>query len=567
MRNRRPLAAALLAVVALALAACSGLPHSGPVRAGLALDSELDELDFTQLAPGPVPGATPAQTVDGFIDAAITPTDNWGVARQFLTTDFAESWAPLSAVTIDESGSGRTTTSDVEDDDEQATTAQVSVIVDQVAGVDRDGVYTSGEGAARLDFELAREDTDAEWRITHAPDGIVLDVGSFSQVFTSYDLKFFDPSWKRLVPDVRWFPRRAGIPTTLTRALISGGPSSWIAPAVRNAFTEDVLPESTSVVVSGDQVAEVELSAAALSLDDAVLARMRTQLEASLESIGVSRVQFVVGGRQIDAGTVDVEKDSSASPSLVLTDDRFGEVVGDEITELGGISAQIEDIADPVTAVDVSDNNTAAVRIADSGIYRVTDGQVDLLDDRPGLIDATIDPYGYIWTVPQKHPHDLSAWNADIVEHQIADAWPSSTSITQMRVSADGARVVALTTAGGEHRVEVASVIRDEDGVPTALASPYVLDTVDDSATGLAWLDGDQVAVLVAGDAPQMITMTVGGPTQSVPAPGGSRALAGAEVVTGLRILDADGTLFVRRGSSWQESMDGVRVLGTRAGR
>src|SRR5690606_16886802 len=137
-------------------------------------------------------------------------------------------------------------------------------------------------GTTDLVFQLQRDD-EGEWRISDAPDGVVLDLASFQQVFASHALRFFDLSWSHLVPDVRWFPKRSPAATRITRAVVESGPSEWLAPAVQSAFPADVVLARAAVPVEG-QVAEVSLDRAALALDATALARMRTQLQASLRS-------------------------------------------------------------------------------------------------------------------------------------------------------------------------------------------------------------------------------------------------------------------------------------------
>ncbi|NKF32754.1 hypothetical protein HER21_40725, partial [Pseudomonas sp. BGM005] len=97
--------------------------------------------DFLPLASGPIEGAGPAAIVEGFMEAAITPADNWDTARKFLTSEMAASWRPNTGVSIDVSADSRSFTSTVEDDTDSADgdTADVRVQFEQVASVDGTG--------------------------------------------------------------------------------------------------------------------------------------------------------------------------------------------------------------------------------------------------------------------------------------------------------------------------------------------------------------------------------------------------------------------------------------------
>ena len=98
---------ALMTAGLLALSACTGLPTSGDVNVGLELGQSPDDTDFLPLASGPAPGAGPREIVEGFMEAAITPADNWEIARRFLTPDMQRSWRPSTGVAIDASAADR----------------------------------------------------------------------------------------------------------------------------------------------------------------------------------------------------------------------------------------------------------------------------------------------------------------------------------------------------------------------------------------------------------------------------------------------------------------------------
>ncbi|MEV7620345.1 LpqB family beta-propeller domain-containing protein [Microbacterium sp. NPDC089321] len=562
------IAAAL--TTALVLAGCTGLPTAGPPNAGLEVGGEeTDERPFSAIAEGPEPGGSPAQIVEGFLDASMSPTNSWETARKFLTEDFSREWKPEAAVTVDSSVDERDYDSSVQPDDEDATSAEVGVTLDQVASVDADGAYSADTGTAKAMYRLVRE-KGGEWRIAEAArDGITLDVETFTQVYEKFSLKYFDPTWTHLVPDVRWFPRRAAMATTVVRALMSGEPSEWLAPAVR-PFSSDVEMVGDAVTVDESQVASVPLSRAALSASPTDLARMRTQLEASLEGAGVTQVRLVVDGVPLDAGRVTVEEPIVDPGVLVLDDETFGTATsGGEITPVAGLTAQIAKIVDPIGAIDVSaDAQLASVQLRDGRVFAVSDGDTNQVDGRPGLIAPSLDPFGFIWTVPTSSASKLQVATTKAEPLFVADAWPGAESISQLRVSADGARVAAIVSSGGGRRVVVAAVIRDEEQQPIGLGAPYEVAPLAGPAQGLSWVGADSVAVLSTVPDPTLTMHIIGGPStvSSALAPAGAITLAGAKTVTGLRVLSSDESVYAQRGSFWQEAVSDVRVLGTRAG-
>ncbi len=558
---------AVAAVAALVLTACTGLPTNGDVNVGLELGESPDDTDFLPLASGPAPGADPQEIVEGFMEASITPADNWEIARRFLTPEMQRDWRPGTGVSIDASAIERSVTSNVGEDDEEAQEAGVDVVLAQVASVDAAGAYSSSPGSSNLSFALER--MNGEWRISQAPDGIVIDQTRFDTVFEGYPLQYFDSTWSRLVPDLRWFPRRASIATTVTQALIGGEPSAWLDPAVQSAFPADVQLAQDAVPINANQVAEVALTRPASSLDSATLARMRTQLQATLQASGVhvSQVRFTVDGRGLDAGIVSVLDPPADTGPLVLTEGAFGSIVGDEVVPIPAVSEEIAGIEQPIAAIDVAaDDSRAAVQLSDRHVYLVSDGRVDELDVRDGLVAPSLDPYGYTWSVPSGAPSALTAWSAEVAEQRIADAWPDASSVEAIRVSADGARIAAVVTVGAQRWAVVSAVVRDEDGTPTAIGEMTQLRRIDAAVEGLVWIGDYRIGVLVDPESPDLITQMVGGVGFAEASPAGATALAGARSASGVRVLDVDGALFTHAGSAWREIATGVAVLATRAG-
>src|SRR5919106_5238852 len=96
-RTRVIRAGLAIALTTGVLAACAEIPDSGPTtRAGGEIESEED---LVQVEPaGPAPGASPTETVTGFIEAmqATPPTTEF--AKEFLTKEAAAAWDPSRKV-------------------------------------------------------------------------------------------------------------------------------------------------------------------------------------------------------------------------------------------------------------------------------------------------------------------------------------------------------------------------------------------------------------------------------------------------------------------------------------
>ena len=545
-----------LAALVLVLAGCAGLPSGGSVNPGLALDEAPDVPDFSFLPNRPQPGATPEQIVEGFVAAATSPAGRWEIARLFLAPDISRSWRPETGVTIDRPGSRSVTMVDSD---------VVEMTVAQTGEVDQTGAFHAADGgAATLGYELEQQD-DGEWRISKAPDGIVLNEQDFRVVFSAYGVMFFDPTWKFLVPDVRWFPTRQNVATLITQAIIGGGPSPWLAGAVVSAVTDGVVLESSAVpVVQG--IARVELGAAALDADPVALGRLLRQLQASLQGTGVAGVELLVGGAELAVEPAQALSTAIDARPLVQIPDGFGFLGEGDLTTVSGLSTRIAELDAYAIAVGRG-ARTAAVLLSEGGVVRVEGNVVTTADDRADLIDPAIDPDDTIWTVPVTQPSAVRLATAGGDIREIANAWPGATQIGAMEVSRDGTRVAAIVTDAGRDWVEVASIQRT-DGVPVALGVPERLLRLDGSGSDLAWLDDRTLGILSEGTEGTVVTeQVVGGLSTSGSGPAGvAVSLAAGPTVSSARLLTVDGALFVRRGTTWQRAADEVLVLASQLG-
>lgn len=558
MTRRRGILAAVVAAAALVLSACTGLPTSGPVNYGLEPDGAEDSQEFFSLPDRPQPGATPEQIVEGFIRAGSGPgvAGNWARAKEFLAPGLQEVWDPTARVTVDVFAD-RAYAEPVE--------GVVELALDAVATVDDRGVYERVEVPEQpISFRLAQRD-DGEWRITEAPDGIVLDRDQFPSVFHRYEVMYFDPSWTFLVPDVRWFPT-TNAAASVVDALVNQAPADWLADSIANAFPENVRAVESVPVSSG--VAEVDLSEEALAADALTLDRMLTQLEESLATAGVADVDLTVDSAPIAAEPVAVRSTRVSAPPLVLVEAGFGFLVGEDVERVPGISDAVDDVA-PVSVQLGPDRDLAAGRLSTGEVVRLgADGSEAVLDTRPALVDPTIDPFGIVWSVPQDQPAALRAFLPGSPEPiEVADAWSGATQIVTMAISRDGTRMAAVVTSGGRSALWIAGVVRDPEQVPVRLGDPVQLATITGAGIGVAWIDDRSIAVLSgSADGSTVLEQVVGGPSSTTAAAPGMASIAGGTSISSVRLRASDGTLLVKRGTSWQPTATGVLVLGTQQG-
>lgn len=540
------------------LTACAGLPTAGPVNAGQAVTEGEVDGDFVFIPDGPAKGATPQQIVEGFIAAGSGPRGNWDTAREFLAEDFRAVWKPQAGVTVYRPG--ERSLAEVAED-------EFVLSVTPVATVDDAGALSSvgDEGETTLAFTLAAG-SDGEWRITQAPDGIVLDQNRFRAVFGSYALMFFDTSWTYLVPDQRWFPKSYAA-TSIAQALVDGAPSPWLDGAVATSFADGARLAQPAVPVRSGRVAEVTFEEGARTLEPTVLSRMQAQLEASLLTAGITGVDMLVDGQVLAAVPAPARSTRVDTRPLVRSADAFGFLSGSSVEEIDGLSATVKEIDS--TAIELNADRTAAAVLTTAGeVVEVrSDGSRLVLDDRPGLVAPTIDPFGFIWSVPANAPSEILALAADGTPSEIAAAWPGAVRIMSMRVSRDGTRMAAVVRDGARDALWVAGILRDRNGAPTALGAPAVVAVLPGSGVQVAWSDPSTVAVIYTLDgATYLWEQPLGGFGSFVRTPDEVTAVAGGNQSGAARLRDSVGDLYIQSGANWQHLADGILVLATQQG-
>jgi len=475
--------------MSLALAGCGGIPMSGSVAAGPAL-GEI-EPDYEVQPQEPQPGATPQQILAGFMQAVGAPQNGYRVAREFLTPDLAARWHPETGVSV---RSGDATVSEASDTTD--TTPRLDYAFSGAASVDGAGRYReTGPTTHSIPFAFAK--TDDGWRISEAPEGIVLSQIAFVRAFTALPLYFFDTSGRYLVPDVRWFASSGSTAQAAAAALVAG-PDEWLAPAVVTQF-----PSGTTLGSGGAKVtagrASVDLSAQAAAASPDALARMRQQLAATLAPLGVNEVSVTASGVPLGRGGDVNEPARDPQPSgavLVGTGTDFGFGAAAGVMPIDGISSVI--VAEEATAVTLAHDQVSAAYLAGDGTVKLVvkgDAVGRVIDSRPGLLAPTLDPAGFVWSATGSA---IEAFTPDgkAVGLDVEDV-PADGRIASIAMSRDGTRLAVLLSSGAGSRLFVFAVAR-QNSVPTQLRSPLELPVPGGAPGGVAWVD-DQTLVTATG--------------------------------------------------------------------
>lgn len=304
----------------LAIAGCVSMPSSGPVRGyNVTQGTGGTEEQYLQVdAVGPGNDWDPVQVVQGFLAANASFAQQHRVAREYLTAAASSRWNPRWSATVF-TGNGPQVSQGLE----SAHVATVTISGPVQASVGESGAYavpTASQGSKPISIKLTK--TGGQWRISDAPQVLLLSSVDFAADYQSRNLYFFNPSWTSLVADPVYVPLEAtrADPANLLSGLVEdliNQPSDWLSRgATMTAFPAGT--KVTSVTLAGGTAAVYLTGPAASAKEkETVLQQITAQLLWTLSGSGnqpaVTSVELFLDGKvwtPPGAGNVPVQQQS-----------------------------------------------------------------------------------------------------------------------------------------------------------------------------------------------------------------------------------------------------------------
>ena len=470
MKNRLCALLGLLLAFTLAASGCASIPRVSQVKQIEVESGESNAQTYSYDAQGPKDGEDARSIIEGFIEAGRSISEDYAVARQFMTTQLASSWKGNSHTYIYEAFNV------VNGADPNQYTIQLEI----TGEVDEHGVRTSAPGHTTRAVDVQVSKVDDQWRISKAPDGIMLENSTFTRIFSAQSIYFFDSSYQYLVPDVRWFTSGAGTATSVVEALLAG-PSPYLQNAVVSAFNPDSALVRSAVPVR-DGTATVDLNAQTfIDTTNQELLYMKQQLDASLVPLSsVSRTQMLQDEAEVDTSGItttvdDAVKDPSTPDTLVgISAGKLVYVKGRSIIPVGGMP-DISSYDPQSPAMSPLGNSYAFLNGSKTELWLVSEqGKLALGASGGRLITPSMDASGWTWTADNTEQNPLiatpAAESGKGEARPITVQWLENSKISSLRISRDGARALVVASKDGESQVYVAGVIRDAEGAPRGLA-------------------------------------------------------------------------------------------------
>lgn len=554
-RRRRQWAVACALAAGLALTSCGAMPRSGPVHKVVEPTTEAEEQP-TQYSPAmPQVGASAQEIVEGFLAAGVGAQDDYAVARQYLTPQLANTWKPDARVLVH---TGEPSTVPRLNDGEYRTSLEVSA--ERAAN----GVLEQQpEGTTRvLDFTLTS--VDGQWRISNAPDGVIVPFGDFAEIFKAYTLYFFDDEFGRLVPDPRWFAERSTVPTAMVRELLAG-PAAHLDGAVTSAIPPGAGLARSAVPVS-DTTASVDLNLGQFDPADVELGKqIEQQLEASLQSVpSVDGVELTVNGAPVETSGSDMD---DPVREVTVPNRQIGVSHNELAFYQGGQTELIPDVPLPQNArivrpgMDHAMEHFGWVDDASGTVYTAVQGESPVHRwTGQDLTRPSFDIQGWVWGSGTDGVVHAARTDSDDDSITVAASWLDDQSIAGLRISREGNRALIVTTdeQGETSNVWVAGIVRDDSGRPTELNQGNLV-AADVDVDTVQWISGTEFITTALGknDNSQPHEYSVSGTNDALPSLVGVTSLAGGNGPSAIYGA-ADGNLYMLTGSSWAQQSDSV---------
>ncbi|MCG7309956.1 LpqB family beta-propeller domain-containing protein [Brachybacterium sp. ACRRE] len=536
---------------ALALGACARIPTSGDVHRESLSGAAASDVPYVQPQP-PADGASPEQIVSGFVLAGVGPEDDFGVARQYLTSAARASWDPAAGVTLYSAGTELAIT--------VVDRSSVRLSVQAVGHVDRAGVRTLYGGASAREVELGVVKEDGQWRISDPPAGIFLSDSAFSLLFRAVRLYFLDPRQIHLVPDPRWFFARDVTASALSA--LESGPTAPFTKAVRTAIPESAHLGSAPVSAGGDGVLQLELPGTITSLGADARDLAIAQIQATLRSVpALSDVKLLREGKDLEP--------PADGPSRALPGHRPIAAGAQGVVSLAdvGAGAKAEQMIPALAketvhapAMSQASPLAAALRKDRSAVVLCSsDGSIPRREVAVGadLLPPRIDDAGFVWSPTRTASGALLALSSRSTQEdaKVDASWLDGRRLLSFDIAADATRVLVLSSDDGTPRLDLSAVVRDEHGVPRALAEPVQLPTALSSLRMATWYDESTVLLLgedTESAAPRAQIMGLQEDGDRLPAPPATVDwVAGTGVTVAVWATTSDGRLLRVEGSSW----------------
>jgi hypothetical protein len=553
---------------ALFLSGCAGIPSSSQVYFGEEIFEDTSTQFVRVIARPPSVDMNPEEIVRGFLDACADPSENYGIARQYLADESAGSWNPLTGIEIYE-----TTSTDV-----SGSPAKLTLTAGKLGTISDSGRYQSSDPGALLSKSFKLEQNNSgQWRISELSNGILLSSGDVDRSFRSFPIYFFNSNMDGLITDTVLVPvSNSGAATSLVRSLLEG-PSPYLLPVAASTFPVGTTLTYGSVPITNG-IAQVDLSKEILGADEKTRRALSAQLVWTLSTLAsVTSVQISVSGQPLALSSIgqlqSIEDWQSLStlpsPELVT----LNVIRNEQIISVAGRNENLKYVS-PSPLVSASED-PSGTRIA-----AVTSDGKSLLIGNSGEEEIVVAAQGDQISRPS-WASDGSVLFADFgqgVREILSDGsiravsvdtstLGTSDQVKQVSIASDGVRIAAVLSNGTQDVVAVGAIFRTSN--ESRIIGLHRIERSISSVRDVIWSSPTSVAVIGSDDSNSDLMFNISlldGKTNLASTPIGAQQLA----VDGggkLYISAVDGSsqlIYQQSFGSWTELTSGIGGFFTR---
>ena len=536
------------------LVGCATLPTELDVQQGPEIAPEVQQ-EFAYYTPsGPALNASAQEIVSGFLGAGTSPLNDYAVAREFLSEEFAQRWNPNNQ-TIIRAGAPVF---------RQAGQTLMVVEVNSGARVDEQGRYFDSVAGDSTNLRFQLVEQDGQLRISSAPNLTVVTPPVFGVVFNAFPLYFVDSNYQTLVPDLRWFPSRTSTATRLVNALIAG-PSSWLLPGVKSA-----IPAGTQLTINAvrtvEGIAQVDFDSDALAASTQERRIMLGQLKSTLSQIpGVNDVSLSVNGSIQEIPSGPIEPTSPRSQNYTLTENGIGPLNAAGAPELPRTSELVSKYQPKLIAI--TEDGARVAFTSDAGVFEVRtqtlSTEIVQLNDAVNVVAIEYDSFGALWVFPSDASAEIEIYDRSTVVRKFTSEFVGVRLAAA--ISAEGVRIAqAIQPPESDPLIEIGIVVRDSNFIPLKVDGGISVTPVLGQPTAIAWQGPANLRVLetTTSGLTAFSEYPISGPrTQLAMPPVVGREIQGAVSATSTYLLTRFDEVWLFSSGSWRRVATDVLAM------
>ncbi|MFC7310483.1 LpqB family beta-propeller domain-containing protein [Streptomyces monticola] len=510
------------------LAGCASMPDSGGVEP---VEASPREPQVRVFAVPPQDGASPAEIVEGFLEALTSDDPQFAMARKYLTEDTSRRWQPERSTTV--LADGPNTDPNGTSNDRDGGGYRYALAGEMVATVDEEHAYQPEQGSYAKSIHLSRQD-GGEWRIDALPDGVVLGQSDFERLYLPVNKYYFASGSSSdedgaqnppaMVADPVYVRQRIDPVTQAVTSLLDG-PTNWLNPVVSSRFpTGTALKKGTKALTPDDQNRlTVPLNGQVDGVRPDRCAKMAAQLFFTLQDLtptGIEQVELQrSNGTQLCVLDADQAEASAPNRSVGGPEYQYFLDAKHKLVRMPKNKDDVEPVAGPLgggerqlrsAAVSRAEDRAAGVSNDGRSLYvgsLLSDGKLDktevrsrAAEEKDRLTKPSWDGRGDLWVADRDPKRQRLLWLAQgegkPVEVKVDGL--NEGRINAVRVSADGVRVALLVEKDDKVSLKIGRVERqgtaDAPEVSVVELRPGAPQM--EEVTAMSWAGGSRLVVV-----------------------------------------------------------------------